>query len=207
MSDFQLTDMNICNSFIEPITLQFDLDDQKYGFDLFIFQSQKNLSHIAKRKFVISKLRQLIKEYYVISSFKIIREHSKYLINCQEEENISVCVSYSAKFISISFLKSSHKIIHAHDIEVVRDGFYGVMKRFKINEIDYISAKDTQERFFEIWTKKEALAKLYHSSIEHMLKYDSLNTNTPIVSKKINVMDNLLIVSFACRKTKIYPLI
>lgn len=194
---------NIIN---KPIIVEIGHNANSLSFEMFIMEAENTLSQSAKRQIVASNIKQILKQHYTIRNFEIIREHSKYLIHCQDEENISVCVSYSANFISISFLKSAHEIFHTHDIEVVKDGFMGIMKRFNKNEFEYISAKDTKERFFEVWTKKEALAKLYHSSIEHMLKHDSLNTNTPIVTKKINVFDNILIVSFACRNTQIYPL-
>lgn len=45
------------------------------------------------------------------------------------------------------------------DIEKVRKADLRVAKRFCENEYNYITEKDSEHRFFEIWTKKEAYLK------------------------------------------------
>ena len=45
------------------------------------------------------------------------------------------------------------------DIEKVRKADLRVAKRFCENEYNYITQKDSEHRFFEIWTKKEAYLK------------------------------------------------
>ena len=45
------------------------------------------------------------------------------------------------------------------DIEKVRKADLRVAKRFCENEYNYITQKDSEHRFFEVWTKKEAYLK------------------------------------------------
>lgn len=45
------------------------------------------------------------------------------------------------------------------DIEKIKKADLRVIKRFLKEEADYITEKDSNHRFFEIWTKKEAYLK------------------------------------------------
>ncbi len=65
------------------------------------------------------------------------------------------------------------------DIEKVKKANLKVIKRFLKEEADYINECDSDRRFFEVWTKKEAYLKCKGSGISGGL--DSVNVlNLPI---------------------------
>ncbi len=45
------------------------------------------------------------------------------------------------------------------DVEKIKKADLRVVRRFLKNEADYITEKDSDRRFFEVWTKKEAYLK------------------------------------------------
>ena len=72
-----------------------------------------------------------------------------------EESGIYFNISHTESLQAVAIGTSEVGV----DIEKIRPVNLQVAKRFSKEEYDYIKAKDSTERFFEIWTKKEAYLK------------------------------------------------
>lgn len=102
-------------------------------------------------------LRYLICDRLKINNYDLVFSKNKYgkpfLIN---DLNFKYSISYTSNALVIAI--SNHEI--GIDIEENREVNIDLAKRFfHRNEYNYISEKDSQLRFFEIWTKKEAYIK------------------------------------------------
>ena len=69
------------------------------------------------------------------------------------------------------------------DVEKVRKADLRVVRRFSKEEADYITEKESDRRFFEIWTKKEAYLKCKGTGISGGL--NSVN----VLELQFKVMD------------------
>ncbi len=65
------------------------------------------------------------------------------------------------------------------DVERVKKADLRIIKRFLKEEADYITEKDSNRRFFEIWTKKEAFLKYKGVGISGGLNTENV-LNLPI---------------------------
>ena len=78
------------------------------------------------------------------------------------------------------------------DVEKIKKADLRVIKRFLKEEADYITECDSDYRFFEIWTKKEATVKFYSSRLCNCADIDTFN-----LPKTLSVLtkwqDNLVI--------------
>ena len=63
------------------------------------------------------------------------------------------------------------------DVERVKKADLRIIKRFLKEEADYITEKDSNRRFFEIWTKKEAYIKQRGLNISHLSLFDVTSEN------------------------------
>lgn len=64
-------------------------------------------------------------------------------------------ISHSGELMTIAVSSSPVGV----DIEKIHDFNPKIINRFHQYEKDYINSKDTQNRFFEVWTKKESCLK------------------------------------------------
>jgi len=99
--------------------------------------------------------RQLIAEWFKIDPFNLrffANDHGKPFV---EDLPIHFSISHSGKFV---FCAVSDLPIGA-DIEIIRPVDFNIAKRFCTeDELNYIQSDPN--RFFELWTAKEACAKL-----------------------------------------------
>ena len=83
------------------------------------------------------------------------------------------------------------------DIEKVRKANLSVAKRFCKEEYEYVTRENSENRLFEVWTKKEAYLKYLGVGIKGGLdKFNVFNTNKKI---KTVALDGY-ILSYCCEK-------
>lgn len=98
-------------------------------------------------------VKQKLKEKFNITDFRILKtEKGKPYI---ENENIFFNITHSGNLKAVAIGQSKVGI----DAEFLRKPNLKVAKRFTKPEQDYILENDSDNRFFEIWTKKEAYLK------------------------------------------------
>lgn len=101
-------------------------------------------------------VKQKAAEKYNIdkSSIEIIKsKHGKPFLENLPDFHFNI--THSGKLLVIAISDSLVGI----DVEAKRKYSTNIIKRFHPQEIDYIKSQDSDNRFFEIWTKKEACLK------------------------------------------------
>lgn len=177
--------------FVEPFK------QDSIEFNLFFVKVNPAINRESKRKLVACWIRLLLKNYYKIEEFSLIRDYKKYSVVANPDINISICISYTSDYCTISFLKMKERIHHTHDVEVVRKGYIHLKGRFSKDENQYVSGAQEELRFFEVWTKKEALVKLLNTPLDRMLRTNVLDSKTKLSSHTIHLKGTEYSICFA----------
>ena len=140
-----------------------------------VILSEVRKSKLAKIKNEKSRLLSLAaEEAYNRISLELLGEILPYTYKNQKPENgkFFFNLSHSGEYAVCAASKTPVGV----DIQEIRPVDLKLAERFFTkDEFEYIkNGKNKEERFFEIWTKKEAMAKVYGEGIAEFFKSESV---------------------------------
>ncbi len=164
----------------------------KYDFVyIFICRLKKENNediHVYQHKKAYEMLRKILEKYFGYTNVIIIKDANGKPILANIDE---ICFSISHKDFYIIIAISNLNV--GIDIETYHNNNDNIPKKFfSLNEQSYINTDDNcQERFYEIWTKKEAYIKATNN-------YNFFSMN------KFDTFDKTIINNFFTFKTNEY---